>query len=582
MKSSSIWNTVNLNLIAKTLSELSFEKVLEPTTKDQKNYKLNLASGARYEFQAWMTIWDFLRVDPQSIRRLDTSTPLSAGQFFIDSQKELGMSDITLGNFLEEMHSTLHSDQKLLQTNQNLGVEELATWSGNEIQNILNGHPKILLNKGRMGFSVSDLDHYSPESCKPFQLRWIALAKKLAITGFHQDWTTETLALESLSTQEMNQFHAVLSNLNQKFEDFILLPVHPWQWDHIIQMQYAEELSHLNLIDLGVAGDFYQPQISLRTLSNISRPEKMDIKLPLSILNTSAVRGISSRYIKPAALISEEVHTLCQQDPFLKQRQTEVLQEKAGVSYQHPLYKQISQSPYRYQETLGAIWRESAQQKIASDEIAILTSSLFHQDLNGHSLIGAYIKNSGLSIEQWLSRYFEVVVIPLYHLQLKYGLGLVAHGQNIVLKLKNYVPQGILLKDFQGDLRVSSESEQLSSLKLNLHKHLDRLPAHYLIHDLLTGHVITVLRFISAVLYESEQFAEKKFYRILSESIQAYHLLFKEPADPRVNLLNPQISRVLLNKVRFRIGYADSSERPLPQLGPDLHNPMSPSFQESL
>ncbi|MCP5810431.1 IucA/IucC family siderophore biosynthesis protein, partial [Klebsiella pneumoniae] len=73
---------------------------------------------------------------------------------------------------------------------------------------------------------------------------------------------------------------------------------------------------------------------------------------------------------------------------------------------------------------------------------------------NNQPLIGAYIDRSGLDAETWLTQLFRVVVVPLYHLLCRYGVALIAHGQNITLAMKEGVPQRVLLKDFQGDMRL--------------------------------------------------------------------------------------------------------------------------------
>lgn len=63
------WTLVNLNLLAKTLGELSYEEILKPVSTGKGTYSVKLASGAEYTFSAWMGIWDHLRVDPLSIKK---------------------------------------------------------------------------------------------------------------------------------------------------------------------------------------------------------------------------------------------------------------------------------------------------------------------------------------------------------------------------------------------------------------------------------------------------------------------------------------------------------------------------------
>ena len=244
-----------------------------------------------------------------------------------------------------------------------------------------------------------------------------------------------------------------------------------------------------------------------------------------------------------------------------------------GLSVKHELFAQINEAPYRYNELLGVIWRESMDSKLQPNEQAILTGSLFYQDSNGDSLIGAYITKSGLTVKEWLRDYFTVVIIPLYHLQLKYGLGLVSHGQNIILKMKEFRPVGILLKDFQGDLRLADNSILLEREGFSeIAQKLDKMPASYLIHDLLTGHFVTVLRFVSEVMVESDGLKEVEFYQILASVLSEY--LEGKSVDPELNLLNESFHRVLLNKVRFQVGYGDSSERPKPLVGKNLLSPI--------
>lgn len=575
MTEKNLWLKANQQLIAKSIGELSYEQILTPEIEAPDTYKLTLSSGVVYRFKAWRTLWDHLRVNESSIERVIADSQAraeDAGQFFIDAQKELEMTDITLGCFLEEMHATLYSDMALLKSYGHVMSQDMCSWDGLHLQSALNGHPKILLNKGRLGWGSQDLSDYSPESQKEFQLHWIAVSTSHALSGLSESTTWKRIYSDSLKDAEIAAFRAKLEECGVDPENAIFVPVHPWQWDRVLKFQFAGDIANRNIVDLGCAGDLYRAQISLRTLSNTSRPEKPDIKLPLSILNTSAVRGISPRYIENAPSISQAVNSLCARDTFLKESGVVILKDIAGVALAHKLYRQIENAPYRYKETLGAIWRESATSHLKESEQCILSGALFHKDASNNSLIGAYIKKSGLSINDWLEKYFDHVVIPLYHLQLHYGLGLVAHGQNVAVRLTKSIPSGVFLKDFQGDLRLSKEFKLDADSAL---QRLDRLPPEYLIHDLITGHFVTVLRFVSATLEECDGFREESFYKTMASRLKKYLEQQKiQNMDTRLGLLTPQIHRVLLNKVRFKIGYADTTERPLPLVGTALSNPL--------
>lgn len=562
------WQTVNDRLLAKAISELHFEEVLSPVSLGNNRYRLPLQKGATYLFDGRMSAWGHLWVKADSISRTD-GKPISAAQFFIDSQPETQMSDITLATFLEELNDTLYSDLKMLESH-HVTVAELALLGGEEVQHFLNGHPKLLLNKGRMGWGADDLARYSPEAKPRFQLRWILVNKK----QLRGEVTSIFEALEqSFRGDEKEQ-------MRLRIEPYLathdLMPVHPWQWENIIKLQFQGELQNKNLIDLGIGGDFYSPQISIRTLSNVVRPLKNDIKLPLSILNTSCVRGLPQKYLPITPVLSRKLVGLCQTDKLLKSARVDVLSEVKAIGYIHPHFHQVDGAAYRYHEHLGAVWRESAESKLLENEKTVLAASLFYQDAEGKTLIDAFVAKSNKTISEWLTLYARHVIIPLYHLQLAYGVGLVAHGQNVVVRLKNFVPAGLFLKDFHGDLRLSTTHHQIHQKHFSeVADYLTHLPPEHLIHDLITGHFITVLRFLGGALEDAGSIKEKEFYQILAAEIKSYQKNHSTLVKKETDILAPKFQRVLVNRVRFKIGYGDNAERPLPILGSLLKNPLA-------
>jgi aerobactin synthase len=577
------WERANRQLIAKALGELTYEQILNPQCTDstekgrQSTYELFLSSGIVYEFRAWQTVWGDLRVAEQSISRVcdgQVASVNNAGQFFVDAQVELQMDNITLGNFLEEMHNSLWSEAQRLQAR---GEELWGQWWQRPVEQregLLAGHPKILLNKGRLGWGEQALQNYAPESLIQYQLHYVAVHKDYVITGEGNSSVAASTILQCLSEEELKQFCQVLSQRGASPEDFLILPVHPWQEERFLKIQYAEMLARGEMVFLGAAGDLYSPQASIRTLSNRGRPQKHDVKLSLSILNTSAVRGLGSRYMSVCAAVSQELDQLCREDELLQSAGVQVLQELHGFSVPHPRFQQVKEAPYRYQEFFGGVFRQSVSSQLAPDETAIMTGALYEKDGSGQTLLENCQQRSGISLTEWLGLYFTKVVVPLYHLQLRYGIGLVAHGQNVILKLCNDRPCGVILKDFMGDLRITDDLAVACPLR-GFAPPLESLPPQYLIHDLQTGHFVTVLRFLSGALQESVGFPEQVFYRILHQVLQKYRQDYHpQGVHPSMDLLQPKVKRVLLNRVRFHIGYQDSVERPRPMLGDDLDNPL--------
>lgn len=568
----SLWTQVNHALIAKSISELHFEEVVNLTEELRGQFRLDLKRGPVYRFLGRRSAWGHVWVEAESLTREESSkssSDLSAAQFFIDSIHETGMSEITLANFLEELQQTLFSDLHIAQKPQ-LRAEELADLGGEDLQHHLQGHPKLLLNKGRLGWGPAALEAYAPESAGKFQLRWILVNKDCLRGSSLPNWSINQVLEQSFQGAELERISSKLQSFD--LPKFSLLPVHPWQWENVLRVQFQGELQNQNIIDLGVGGDYYTPQVSIRTLANVSRPHNHDLKLPLSILNTSCVRGLPHRYLPLTPELSKKLALLCESDEYLNSRSVSVLAEASAWGYRNPHYHQIDGAPYRYHEQLGAVWRESVQSKLQGSERGILTAALFHHGSDKTPLIVELAARSGLGLKRWIEKYAEHVILPLYHLQLKYGVGLVSHGQNIVIRLKDSAPAGLILKDFHGDLRLSTAHLREHEKHFGpLSDSLTHLPPEHLIHDLITGHFVTVLRFLAGSLESAGAMLEKDFYQILAKAISTYK---EVPIPENVDLLARTFKRVLVNKVRFKIGYSDSAERPLPILGSELKNPL--------
>lgn len=575
-----LWALANRRMIAKAIGELCYEQALVAQPEDGERYRLPLQGKVQYRFQAQRSIWDFLLVAPDSVQRIGherTQPADDAGQFFIDAAKDIGLSDVVLGGFLHEMANTLAADVALLRARAGLSADALAQMPDDRLQALLDGHPKGLVNKGRIGWGAREFEAYGTEAQQPVQWLWLAVDRDAVRGGFGAGWTPERLLREALSPPELDRFLTHWSTVGLSRDRYLPLPIHPWQWDQHVRQHFAGDIVQGRIVPLGLYGDGFLPQQSLRTFSNATRPAALHIKLPLTVLNTSCYRGIPGQYIEIGPALSEWLGQRCEDDPVLSARHTRALSEVAGIHYPHPHHEQIAGTPYRYREMLGAIWRQSPYDGLAPDERPILLAALLQRDDAGRSVIGALIRRSGLGTEAWLEALFERVLVPLYHLQCRYGIGLVAHAQNLCLILRNDAPAAVALKDLQGDLRlVDRDFPECGSLPQSVRDTLPRLPAEYLIHDLLTGHFVTALRFISAALWQADGFPEPRFYALAAQVLRRY-----QASQPELqarfalfDLFRPQIERVCVNRVRFKIGYDDSAERPLPMLGGMLDNPL--------
>lgn len=170
---------------------------------------------------------------------------------------------------------------------------------------------------------------------------------------------------------------------------------------------------------------------------------------------------------------------------------------------------------------LGVIWRENPCRWLKPDESPILMATLMECDENNQPLIGAYIDRSGLDAET-------------AHAAVPSGSGS-AVSPALPLRRRAYrprtkynarhekgVPQRVLLKDFRGDMRLVKDAfPEMDSLPQEVRDVTARLSADYLIHDLQTGHFVTVLRFVSPLMARLGV-PERRFYQLLAAVLSDY------------------------------------------------------------
>ncbi|MEZ9472591.1 IucA/IucC family protein [Vibrio lentus] len=573
------WPLANQKMVAKIISEFAYEQAFR-FEQDAQGYTLKLANQVSYQFQGSENIWGQVLIEPGSIVRQPQQS-ISAALLMRDLQSLLNMTDDAFAEHLEDLNATLLGDCKLMQRKEALTARDLALLPCEQQQTYFDGHPKFAFNKGRRGWGSDDLKLYAPESERAFQLGWVAVEHSILQLATNDSVSWQELLNSSMNESERKTLDSIVASYGVDIADYSYVPVHPWQWSNKLSLLFIREMAEKKLIYLGEFGDQFLPQLSLRTLSNITRPDSYDIKLPLTIMNTSCYRGIPGRYILAGPTASDWIESVFSSDQLLVEKQAEVLQEPAAAFAAQADYQLLEQAPYRYHELLGVIWRESAASKLKQGEQAILMAALMESDNQGNPLIAEYIERSGVSVEAWLSTMFDAVVIPYYHLLCKYGVSLIAHGQNVTLVLENDLPKRILLKDFQGDMRlVDSDYPEQAALESSVKEVTVRLEEELIIHDLQTGHFVTTLRFISPLVAKLG-FSESQFYALLGQRIKAY---MQQQPDyqhrfSKFDLFKPRILRIGLNLAKFRHSTDASASRMLPDMDDMLDNPLVAALQ---
>ena len=575
------WRLAGQRLIEMAIAEFLYEEIIQVTHLKDNRYQLTL-DDQTYTFKAQNYLLGHWQIEEGSVRELSVVEDLPAWNlhtFIRAFSNQTEVKPFTKAYLIKEMNNTWLAEAHLFDESR-LSSEAALTASHHEIEGMLRGHPWLIMSKGRMGFGYDDYLSAAPELSPTVKVLWLAVHRDLAEFRSTEEWQAGRLYQHELSAEELANFEQKLHERGCSCRDYFLIPVHAWQWHQWLVPTYANEIVDQRIIELGVGQDDYVPMQSIRTLCNISQPERHYVKLPVSIFNTAVYRGLPSKRNLAAPAVTAWLKQIQTQDPDLKQSGVAFLGEVATLTIHQPCFDQIDGAPYQFKELFGCLWRESVDPVIGTGEQALSQAALLHRDINGQSILAVLIQASGLSPLQWLKRFAEVSVTPLLICLYKYGLAFSPHGENTMLIHANGVPQKMVLKDFIDDINLVDEDfPELASLPIE-GQILLRHPAHELSHFIFTGLFMVHYRYICNVfLQDYPEHSEVEFWQTISSVIDAFHQAHPELAEriEKFAMFRAEFEKICLNRVRlFTTSYNDEAERPVPVFLDPIANPVSP------
>mgnify|MGYP000128347141 FL=1 len=575
------WRLAGQRLIEMAIAEFLYEEIIQVTHLKDNRYQLTL-DDQTYTFKAQNYLLGHWQIEEGSVRELSVAEDLPAWNlhtFIRAFSNQTEVKPFTKAYLIKEMNNTWLAEAHLFDESR-LSSEAALTASHHEIEGMLRGHPWLIMSKGRMGFGYDDYLSAAPELSPTVKVLWLAVHRDLAEFRSTEEWQAGTLYQYELDAEELDSFEQQLHERGCSCRDYFLIPVHAWQWHQWLVPTYANEIVDQRIIELGVGQDDYVPMQSIRTLCNISQPERHYVKLPVSIFNTAVYRGLPSKRNLAAPAVTAWLKQIQSQDPDLKQSGVAFLGEVATLTIHQPCFDQIEGAPYQFKELFGCLWRESVDPVIGTGEQALSQAALLHRDINGQSILAVLIQASGLSPLQWLKRFAEVSVTPLLICLYKYGLAFSPHGENTMLIHANGVPQKMVLKDFIDDVNLVDEDfPELASLPIE-GQILLRHPAHELSHFIFTGLFMVHYRYICNVfLQDYPEHSEVEFWQTISLVIDTFHQAHPELAEriEKFAMFRAEFEKICLNRVRlFTTSYNDEAERPVPVFLDPIANPVSP------
>ncbi|MCX4609006.1 MULTISPECIES: IucA/IucC family protein [Streptomyces] len=548
------WERANRLLVRKALAEFAHECLITPESDGDGGYVVRSDDGlTRYRFSATLRSLDHWQVDPESITRHrdGAELPVAALDFFIELKTSLGLSDEVLPVYLEEISSTLSGTCFKL-TKPQIPSAELAKASFQEIETgMTEGHPCFVANNGRLGFGVHEYLSYAPETASPVRLVWLAAHRSRAAFTAGVGIEYESFVRAELGAGTVERFAATLTEQGLDPEDYLLIPVHPWQWWNKLSVTFAAEVAQRHLVCLGEGDDEYLAQQSIRTFFNTSSPEKHYVKTALSVLNMGFMRGLSAAYMEATPAINDWLAQLVENDPVLKSTGLSVIRERAAVGYRHLEYEAATDRYSPYRKMLAALWRESPVPSLQEGESLATMASLLHVDHRGASFAGALIERSGLTPVEWLRRYLRAYFTPLLHSFYAYDLVYMPHGENVILVLRDGAVQRTIYKDIAEEIAVMDPQAVLPPVVERIRV---EVPEDKKLLSIFTDVFDCFFRFLAADLADEGILDEDDFWRTVAESVREYQESAPELADKfrQYDMFAPEFALSCLNRLQLR------------------------------
>ncbi len=311
-------------------------------------------------------------------------------------------------------------------------------------QALVFGHHRHPTPKSRQGITRRNRATYAPELRGSFPLHYFEADPALV---------TADSALERSAVTWVNDALRADPDVPESFvaehveNEAVLLPVHPWQAEYLLDQPSVQYHLGDGLEHLGAVGRAFYPTTSVRTLYSEAAP--FMVKSSLHVRITNSVRTNKRPELERGVAVAELLGTDFGDELEAAFPAFDVVHD--------PAYLALDVGDDR-ESGLETILRSNPFQDGATENATPL-ASLCQDAISGPSRLGRLVARiaecEGRSTEavsaEWFDRYLATGIRPVLWLYLVQGVGLEAHQQNSVLTLDDEgYPDAFRYRDNQG------------------------------------------------------------------------------------------------------------------------------------
>lgn len=463
---------VSPNLVGTVFTD-DFAILMHPT---QTQYLcIPLEKSVRQQWKMHPKVQPY-RVEVQSERLLNVS--LNAIDFF-DEMQNMGCFKAYDANKLATFRDDLIQAQQHSEYAQQHQIQS-ETWPRSdsamrfiqwEQYAALRDRPFHPLAKLKDGFSREEYQCYSPEFAQPMLLNWVMVNKAKMVYG--QDVTQLEIQQPAklfLTSVEYLVLQAELQAKKIDKQDYIAMPMHAWQFQHVLNDLFAQELLDKTIIALQFQSEGMYASSSLRSLLY---PSKLNdsLKLPLAVASLG-----SMRYLPIVKFINGQKNQALfqaakQRDPILKQR--------LWLCDENQWWGYLPQNPQNLTNHNLSLFEKNPMQlaaqrrriptELLNAPYQIIPMASLGQLINGQACIFDLILDwqKLAPTDENVMQSFGALCLDFFDIILRFlRLGLMPeiHGQNVCVVLKAGQYAGFMLRDHDS-LRIHLDTMQQHGLQ---------------------------------------------------------------------------------------------------------------------
>jgi siderophore synthetase component len=332
-------------------------------------------------------------------------------------------------------------------------------------QLVVGGHPLHPGAKLKLGLGVGDVIRHSPELGAHPEVALVAVAK-----GCYRDVSLDGRGLTGVLYGEYQGLRQQVANAlwekGLNADDYGLIVVHPWQFEHVLPRLYTKAMERGEVVPLGGLRIPTRALMSFRTLAPVQRrgERKHHIKTAVNLQLTGAVRTLSPHSAENAASISRMLREIRDREERFAGRFV-VLEERAAAYFDPANGAYPPQERRELAKNLAAILREDpeallAESPVSGEPVLMEVLELF--------AAGRGIAEPELAAVAFVRRYCEVCLPGFLTLMSRYGVSLEGHLQNSIPVFRGGETVRVLVRDF-GGLRILRERLVRQGIRVDLY-----------------------------------------------------------------------------------------------------------------